>query len=183
MDYSLLKQLYDYHPTTYYHSIRVGQLCFYVSKFFDTDNEKAFLTMRAGLLHDIGKLSTPLAVLTKRDKLTVSERSIIMDHPQQGVQILKNLRYSTEIIEGVAGHHEREDGSGYPIGGNMHTDIARIVAVCDVFDAMVTGREYKREIPKDQAMSMMKDGQLGAFSPAFVYALDQVVTSDYLAKV
>lgn len=177
MDNSLLEQMYNYHPTTYYHSIRVGQLCYYVSKFLNFDNEKASLTMRAGLLHDIGKLKTPLAVLVKQGALTAPERSIIMNHPLQGVQILNNLGYSLEIIDGVAGHHEREDGSGYPLGGNSHTDIARIVAVCDVFDAMVMGREYKEANPEDQVMSMMKDGQLGAFNYACVYALDQVITS------
>ena len=95
---------------------------------------------RAGILHDVGKLSVPHAILAKPGRLTDAEMDVIRRHPGWGEELLAELGYPERIRRWVRGHHERLDGSGYPdaLGGPRLDLETRILAVADVYDALVS---------------------------------------------
>jgi putative nucleotidyltransferase with HDIG domain len=175
-DYKLTDLLRKHHPETFYHSLRVAQLCFQVAKRLLLTNENCLKVMQAGLLHDIGKISVPVRILSLPTKLNEQEFAIVKQHVVIGVEILKNLNYDPEIISAVVGHHEREDGRGYPFmnsNAQIH-EFARIVAVCDVYDAMTEKRSYKQSLEKKEVLRMMDEDVLGAFHSPSVKALCEV---------
>jgi len=108
----------------------------------------------AGLLHDIGKIAIPEAILSKQDKLTSEEYEIMKSHTTRGAEILAPLMGFEEVINGVKYHHERYDGKGYPEGlkGEDIPMIAAIIAVADTFDAMTTDRPYRKGFSKEKAI-------------------------------
>ena len=109
------------------------------------------------ILHDIGKLATPDAILNKRGKLTEEEFAEIKKHPLVGYELLKNI--FEPISDMIKSHHERVDGKGYPSGlkGDDITLPAKIIAVCDVFDALISERPYKEPMPKNKAISIIEE--------------------------
>ena len=114
----------------------------------------------SGLLHDIGKVSLPDDVLLKPGRLTDAEFELIKEHPQRGYDILKHLKQLQHVLPGVLHHHEAWDGSGYPHGlkGEEIPVMARIMAVCDAFDAMTSNRPYRDGMPIDKAISILESG-------------------------
>jgi putative nucleotidyltransferase with HDIG domain len=127
----------------------------------------------AGLLHDIGKLSTPDAILTKPGRLADAEMDVIRRHPGEGDALLRELGYSEQIRRGVRGHHERLDGSGYPDGlrGDELDLETRILAVADVWDALVSPRVYRGAWTPARAMALLADEAGTAFDARCVAAL------------
>jgi putative nucleotidyltransferase with HDIG domain len=111
----------------------------------------------AGLLHDIGKLSIPDAILGKPGALTDAEMDVIRRHPVMGDDLLRELGYPAQIRRGVRGHHERLDGSGYPDGlrGDELDLETRILAVADVWDALVSPRVYRGAWTPERAMGLL----------------------------
>jgi putative nucleotidyltransferase with HDIG domain len=127
----------------------------------------------SGLLHDIGKLSTPDAILTKPGRLTDDEMAVIQRHPVQGDELLRELGYPEQIRRGVRGHHERLDGSGYPDGlqGDAIDLETRILAVADVWDALVSPRVYRGAWTPERAMALLVEESGTGFDPRCVEAL------------
>ena len=115
---------------------------------------------QGALLHDIGKISIPEAILNKPGKLTDEEFAIVKRHPEIGERICRPLRSGAEVGPVVRGHHERWDGGGYPDGvaGETIPLGARIVAVADAFDAMTTDRPYRKALPTETAWGILRDG-------------------------
>ena len=111
----------------------------------------------AGLLHDVGKIGIPDAILKKPGKLTDEEFDAIKAHPVIGYSILKHLNNIEYVLPGVLFHHEAHNGSGYPHGlrGQDIPRMARILAVCDAFDAMTSTRPYRNALPLDQATRIL----------------------------
>ena len=109
------------------------------------------------ILHDIGKLATPDAILNKKGKLTEEEFAEIKKHPLVGYELLKNI--FEPISDMIKSHHERVDGKGYPSGlkGDDITLPAKIIAVCDVYDALISERPYKEPISKNKAISIIEE--------------------------
>ncbi|KEO85038.1 HD-GYP domain-containing protein [Tumebacillus flagellatus] len=107
----------------------------------------------AGELHDIGKISTPDAVLHKPGRLTDEEYDVIKRHPVDGANLLRRFEVDGPILDGVLYHHERMNGTGYPEGrfGENIPMVARILAVADTFDAMTTTRSYRKAFPPQTA--------------------------------
>jgi len=108
----------------------------------------------AGILHDIGKIGVPEAILNKETLLTKEEYEIIKKHPANGYEILHPLTELKDSLNGVKYHHERFDGQGYPEGlkGDEIPIIASIIAVADAFDAMTTDRPYRKGFSKEEAI-------------------------------
>jgi len=111
----------------------------------------------AGLLHDVGKIGIPDAILKKPGKLTQEEFDAIKSHPVIGYSILKHLNNIEYVLPGVLFHHEAYNGSGYPHGlsGQDIPRMARILAVCDAFDAMTSTRPYRNALPIDEATRIL----------------------------
>ena len=114
----------------------------------------------AGLLHDIGKLQIPPAILNKPGRLTDDEYETIKTHPQAGADILANVGSFDEEIPIVLAHHERLDGHGYPNGSPASTIPleARILSICDVFDALTSSRPYREPWSRDRALELIGVG-------------------------
>lgn len=134
------------------HSYRVAlYTTMLANKMGVTDQETLDKYYNIGLLHDIGKISIPDAILTKPGKLTPEEFETIKSHAQEGYKILKDVKIQEDIAAGAHHHHERYDGTGYPDGlaGKDIPLVARIIAVADAFDAMSSTRSYRKKLPLD----------------------------------
>jgi HD-GYP domain-containing protein (c-di-GMP phosphodiesterase class II) len=127
----------------------------------------------AGMLHDIGKLEVPHEILTKPGALDDEEMAIIRMHPVWGDRLLASLGYGDRIRRPVLGHHERLDGSGYPdaIAGEQLDLETRILAVADVYDALVSPRVYRAAWDRESALGLLREGAGVQFDGRCVDAL------------
>ncbi len=130
----------------------------------------------AGLLHDIGKIGIPEAILNKTGKLTPEEYEIMKLHPLRGAEMLKPLTDFQACVDGVKYHHERYDGKGYPEGlkGDTIPMVAAIIAVADTLDAMTTDRSYRKGLTTSQALEEIKKHSGTQFHPLPVKALEEL---------
>jgi len=137
------------------------------------------------ILHDIGKLSIPDAILKKPAKLDDAEWVEMKRHPEYGVKILGEAPYYAKAREIAGGHHENYDGSGYPCG-KQGEDIplsARLVKVADVFDALTSRRPYKEPWTVERAMAEITSQSGRQFDPAVVDALGRIVADGTVAEI
>jgi HD-GYP domain-containing protein (c-di-GMP phosphodiesterase class II) len=134
-----------------------------------------------GLLHDVGKLSVPDEILRKPGPLTEDEFAVVRRHVSSGVALLHELGgFSTTVHQLVGRHHERLDGSGYPDGAQakeLSLDV-RILAVCDVYDALISTRVYRGAWSHERAVALLRDGAGVAFDPGCVEALDRILARE-----
>ncbi len=112
-----------------------------------------------GFLHDLGKVSVPDLILRKADRLTPDEYDVIKTHPEVGWRLLAGHPLARFAEAAVRAHHETPDGRGYPRGlaGNAVPEDARIVGICDAFDAMTSTRPYRRGMPTAQALAIIEE--------------------------
>jgi len=143
------------------HSERVAHLASKLSRAIGMTDEQAERVRLAGVLHDMGKIGVPEAVLLKPGRLTDEEFEAIKRHPTIGFNILKDIEPLQDVLPGVLYHHERWDGGGYPEGlrGSRIPLIGRILAVADAFDAMSSDRAYRPRIARE---TVLREMQLGA---------------------
>lgn len=142
---------------TYNHSARVADYALAISKVMQVDRNLKENIRLSGLLHDIGKIAVPDGVLNKEGPLTAAEREMIKLHPVKGAEILEPIE-RLQVLRGIAEHHERMDGKGYPLGisGEGISLEARIIAVADTFDAITSNRVYRHKKSKEGAMAILK---------------------------
>ncbi|HSP55543.1 MAG TPA: HD domain-containing phosphohydrolase, partial [Dehalococcoidia bacterium] len=129
-----------------------------------------------GYLHDIGKIGIRDAILLKPGLLTPGEREVIQEHPGIGLSILEAVDLPAEVIQFVAGHHERLDGSGYPRGlrGPDVPVVARIAAVADMYDAVTTERPYRGPMDPEEALALLHSEAGRLLDPRVVQALSAI---------
>jgi putative two-component system response regulator len=126
---------------------------------------------RGGLIHDIGKIAIPDAVLNKAGPLTREEYDIVKQHPVQGERIVQPLRSLQSALPLIRWHHERCDGRGYPDGllGEAIPLAVRILSVADVYDAVSSGRPYRPAIPEGKCLELLReDADRGGLDPDLV---------------
>jgi putative nucleotidyltransferase with HDIG domain len=130
-----------------------------------------------GLLHDVGKLAVPNEILQKPGALTDEEFDVIKRHPEIGADLVRELGFSKQVARLVLDHHERLDSTGYPRGlGAPDLDIeTRILAVCDVFDALLSKRVYREAWRLEDALDLISREAGTKFDPACVDALERVI--------
>ena len=157
------------------HSQRVSDLATNLARIADLEPSDIERVRRAGLIHDIGKVSIPERVLRKSDPLTDDELHLIRLHPIFGASMLSRLAGMEQIVPIVLHHHERWDGTGYP-GGLSRIDIpiaARIIAVADAFDAMTSYRPYGEVLSSEEALAEMRQCSGTQFEPMLVDAMHE----------
>jgi putative nucleotidyltransferase with HDIG domain len=165
-------------PYTAGHSVRVGQLSVEIGRELELSRRDLQFLEIGGYLHDVGKIGIRDSVLLKQGKLTAEERRMIEDHPRIGLKIISHVELADEVVQVVAGHHEKLDGTGYPYGltGEDVTIFARIAAVSDIYDALTTERPYKPALTIERAVAMLKDEVTGGhLDPRVVDALTKVL--------
>jgi len=167
-------------PYTRGHSERVGLLTRQLSEAMGFDQATIGESHLAGLLHDVGKIGVPEAVLRKPGRLTDEEFQWVRQHPVIGHGILRDIEPLARVLPGVLHHHERIDGGGYPhgIAGEEIPLIARIIAVADGFDAMSSNRAYRSGMPRERVLGILAEGRGTQWDPAIVdrfLALDLTV--------
>jgi HD-GYP domain-containing protein (c-di-GMP phosphodiesterase class II) len=156
---------------THFHSKRVRDYALIFSAVLDlTPTEKEHLEL-AAVLHDIGKIGIPDDVLLKSGQLTEEEYAVVKEHPVKGAEIISLLKeISPDIIATVRHHHERWDGKGYPEGlsGEKIPYLARILAICDVFDALTSDRPFRARKPAEEARDLIIKNKKLMFDPELV---------------
>lgn len=172
-------------PWTAGHSERVTKLSLRIGREMKLSLRELEMLELGGLFHDMGKLGVPGSILDKKDCLTEEEFAIIRTHPEKGAEILGPIRAYQEAIPIVAQHHEKFDGSGYPLGlaGEEIALGARILAVADVFDALYSSRPYRGGWELERVIAFLKENAGSDFDPQVVNALMGVDKSFYRRAV
>lgn len=149
---SKLTELKD--PYTAGHQKKVAFLALAIAREMGLSRKKRELLETAALLHDVGKVDIPSEILNKPGKINDLELAIIKNHAETGYEIMKNIEFDGPVPEIIRQHHERLDGSGYPRGleGEEILLEARILAVADVIEAMMSHRPYRPALPKEEAL-------------------------------
>lgn len=148
----------------YRHGVNVAALSALLGKWLGFENANLNLLVYSAILHDFGKTKIDRELLIKEAALTKNEFNIIKTHAHLGYNIMKNISFLDKSVSyGVLMHHERVDGSGYPLGlkGEAIHPFAKIIAIADVFDAINSDRGYKKKKLPFEALQIVKDESLG----------------------
>jgi hypothetical protein len=160
------------------HGDRVSRGAVMIARQIRMSSDRTDAIRFAGMLHDVGKLGVPTQVLQKTGALTEDEYAAIQLHPMRGLEIVREIGFLYEALNGIMHHHERIDGRGYPMGlaGHEIPEFARVIAVADAFDSMTSTRSYREAKSIDQAIGELRRGAGTQFDPlivaAFIDALD-----------
>ncbi|HSI36806.1 MAG: HD domain-containing phosphohydrolase [Phycisphaerae bacterium] len=154
------------------HSERVALLAKRLAKEIGLPDAQVDRIYMAGLLHDVGKIGVPEAVLQKAGRLTPEEFEHMKRHPAVGARILADIKQVEDIIPGVLHHHEKYDGKGYPAGlsGQNIPLMGRIICLADSFDAMTSNRTYRRALPLEVALCEIRRCSGTHFDPVLAEA-------------
>lgn len=179
--FDMLHNMRQVNDSTYAHSLNVAIISRIIGKWLHFSNEELDTLTLAGLLHDIGKTKIPDEVLNKDGKLTDEEFQMIRNHPKYGCDILKSQPLNSHIKKAALMHHERCDGSGYPMGLTMEEidDYALIIAIADVYDAMTAARSYRAPLcPFEVIAEFEKDG-LQKYKPKYILTFLENIANAY----
>ncbi len=152
------------------HTQRVGESARHLGSRLGMPDVALDALYRGGIIHDIGKIGVPDSILLKPGALDPEETIRMRSHVLIGENIVRPLRSASTLLPIIRHHHERFDGRGYPDGlrGREIPRLARIVAVCDAFDALVNDRPYRPRLPVDRALAMLVDGAGHQWDPEVV---------------
>jgi len=154
-------------PYTAGHQRRVADLAVALAQAVGFEEDMVEAVRMAALIHDLGKISVPAEILSKPSRLTVNEFNLIKEHPQVGYDILKDIEFPWEIATMVYQHHEKLDGSGYPLGisGKEILPESRVLTVADVVEAMASHRPYRPGLGIDIALEEIEKNQGRLYDP------------------
>lgn len=157
-------------PYTSGHSWRVSEYALFLGRGAGLSEEELIWLELGALLHDVGKIGVPDAVLTKPDKLSAEEYELMKKHPVISAVILNHIEWLRDVVPIVKYHQERMDGLGYPEGlrGEKIPKLARMVYVVDSFDAMTSDRPYRKAMSAQEAFMELERNQGKQFDPDFV---------------
>lgn len=146
--FDMLHNMRNFDDSTYAHSLNVSIICNIMRKWLNFSDADIKILTVAGLMHDIGKLLIPPEIITKPNKLTPEEYTIIKQHPLRGYELLSKQNLDSRIAQAALCHHEKCDGSGYPLGvsANKIPPFAKIVCIVDIYEAMTADRVYRKGI-------------------------------------
>ncbi|MBE1587443.1 HD-GYP domain-containing protein [Nonomuraea angiospora] len=159
------------------HCTRVSLASSMIAQEIGMGPERVRAIRYAGMLHDVGKLGVPTKVLQKDGPLTEEEFAAIQLHPMRGLEIVRGIGFLDEAYAGIMHHHERHDGTGYPMGlaGDEIPEFAKVIAVADAFDSMTSDRSYRGARPVAEALDELRKTSGTHFDPVMVAAFIRVL--------
>ena len=162
------------------HSVRVAKYTRDIARRYGYDEAQQNDIHMIALLHDVGKIGVPSAVINKPGRLTDEEFDMIKQHPVMGAKILENIKEMPKLVIGARWHHERYGGGGYPDGlsGDDIPEEARIIAVADAYDAMTSRRSYRDALPQEVVRSEIEKGRGTQFDPVFADIMLAMIDED-----
>ena len=162
------------------HSSRVAEYSKMIAKRAGYSDAKQDEIYMMALMHDVGMIGVPGAVLHKPGRLTPEEYELIKEHPKYGADILKSIDSDPKIGICALQHHERYDGHGYPAGlkGEGILEEARIVAVANAYDAMSSDRIYRERLPQQEIIEEIRSGMGTQFDPKFAEIMLEIIEED-----
>lgn len=168
---------------TYSHCVNVSLFAMLIGKWLKMDSGKIKLLVQAGLLHDIGKSKVPNEILNKPGPLTKEEFEEMKKHTVYGYRIVEKMPHiSKDVLMGVLMHHEREDGSGYPVGakGSQIHEFAKVIAVADIYDAMTSNRVYRERESPFEVFELMENKSFGYLDPVAMNVFLSNISAYYI---
>jgi len=180
--FDMLHNMRNYDDFTYVHSMNVSLICNIFGHWLEMSTEDIQILTLSGLLHDIGKLLVPEEIIKKPGKLNDKEFSVIKTHTLQGYNVLKDLNIDTRIKAAALMHHERCDGSGYPLGykENQIVDFAKIVAIADVYDAMTAARCYRGPMCPFSVIAIFEEEGLQKYDSRYILSFLNHIGETYI---
>ncbi|MGC1373751.1 MAG: HD domain-containing phosphohydrolase [Candidatus Sulfotelmatobacter sp.] len=176
--FSLARSIESKDPYTHGHCERLADYAVSLGRQAGLSEEEIIALRRAGVVHDIGKVAVPDAILLKPGRLTEDEWAVVRQHPVVGERICEPLRSFRLVLPIIRHHHEKCDGTGYPDG--LRRDAipmpARILQIVDVFDALTTERPYKKALPVPDALRTVREEvSKGWWDPDIFHLFEQLV--------
>lgn len=180
--FDMLHNMRQYDDFTYMHSMNVALICNVFAKWLGMSERDIEIATLGGLLHDIGKLKIPDNIMRKPEKLSPAEYNIIKTHPLQGYNILKSMNIDENVKQCALMHHERSDGSGYPLGivGEKTNTFAKMVAIADVYDAMTAARIYRGPLCPFKVIGIFESEGLQKYDSRFILTFLEHIASTYM---
>lgn len=178
--FHMLQSMRDYDDATFIHSLNVSIICNAFGAWLGLSQKENDILTLAGLLHDVGKLKIPDTIIKKPGSLTEAEFAMVKLHPRRGYAILKNLPVDPRIKNAALMHHERCDGSGYPSGlkADQIDDMAKIIAIADIYDAMTSARVYRGPLCPFDVITVFENEGYQRFDPHYqMVFLNNIVDS------
>ena len=180
----MLINMRDYDDSVFAHSLNVSLICRILAQWMKLSDSEVELAATCGLLHDIGKLNIPAEILTKPGKLTPAEFQTIKKHTVFGYQTLLHNNIDHDICEAALMHHERCDGSGYPLRSKADeiNFYAKLVAIADVYDAMTTARVYRGPLCPFQVIDLFTHEGLQKYDPDMIMTFLEHIVTTYVSN-
>ena len=182
--FDMLHCMRDMDDLTYVHCINVAIIASILGKWLGYSEEDVKVLTLCGILHDIGKLLVPNEILSKPDRLTANEYAIIKEHVNLGYQIVKDADIDERVKSAILLHHEKCDGSGYPMGLKSEDipDFAKIITIADIYDAMTSSRIYRKALCPFHVVRDMEQDAFTKFDPKFSLPFLKNVATSYIGN-
>ena len=178
----MIYSMHSYSDATYMHCMNVGVIATLIGKWLGWKEDDLKNLNACGMFHDIGKLSIPKEILDKPGKLTDKEYEIMKTHTIKGYELLKNSGVDRRIIKSALMHHERCDGSGYPLKlkADKLDDYTKIIAIADVYEALTANRVYRSSMCPFDVIAQFENTGFGVFDTKILLVFLQNIINSYL---
>lgn len=178
----ILSNIRYFDDSTYAHSLNVAMLANILGRWLNFDEEHLKTLTVAGMLHDIGKVLIPPEIIKKPGALTSEEYQVIKTHPFKGYQLLKQKNVDERIARAALMHHEKCDGTGYPLGLRQEKihEIAKIITIVDIYEAMTANRCYREGLCPFDVIKMFEDEGYTKYDPKYLVPFLHGISDTYL---
>lgn len=180
--FTMMSCMKNYDDSTFNHSLNVALICNIIGQWLELPSEDIELLTACGLLHDIGKLMIPDWIIKKPGRLTDDEYAAIKQHSKKGYELLKKKNVDIHIQYSALMHHEKCDGSGYPLGlkGDQIDWCAQIVTIADIYDAMTSNRVYRGALSPFTVINSFEEDGLRKYNPRYLMTFLEHVVNSYM---
>lgn len=180
--FDILHNIRNFDDSTFHHCLNVALICNVFADWLHMSPFEKETATVCGLLHDIGKLKIPEEIVKKASRLTDEEYNKIKEHPTEGCKILFDAKFNLNVQNAAMQHHERIDGTGYPLGLKLDKidKYAKMVAIADVYDAMTAARVYRGALCPFKVIDMFEREGLGSFDPEYLLTFLENIVLTYM---